>query len=209
MNTSQTLMGDLTGVVAHLRQITVELRTADHAGGSGVIWRADGLIVTSAHVLASDAGTAGARGHSSAPAEKRAGASVVLADGRRLPSALVEWDRQLDLALLRVEAGDLPAAVVGDSDRLRPGELVLAVGHPLGMARAVAAGVLHAAPDRRHSGGSRWLQADLRLAPGNSGGPMADAGGRVVGVNAMIADGLALAVPSNVVRAFVRRCVGP
>ena len=209
MNTSQTLMGDLAGVIAHLRQITVELRTTDHAGGSGVIWRADGLIVTSAHVLAPAARVADARGHSSAPVEKRVDAQVVLVDGRRLPSALVEWDRQLDLALLRVEASDLPTAVVGDSDRLRPGELVLAVGHPLGMAGAVAAGVLHAAPERRPSGSARWLQADLRLAPGNSGGPMADAGGRVVGVNTMIADGLALAVPSNIVRAFVRRCVGP
>jgi serine protease Do len=128
---------------------------------------------------------------------------------RRLPSTLVEWDRQLDLALLRVEARDLTAAVVGDSDRLRPGALVLAVGHPLGISGAVAAGVLHAAPHRRRSGGSRWLQADLRLAPGNSGGPMADAGGQVVGVNTMIADRLALAVPSNVVQGFVRRCVGP
>jgi serine protease Do len=194
--TRHTLMSDLAAVVARLQEITVELRTTARAGGSGVIWRADGLVVTSAHVVAS-----GHRGGDDA--------HVVLADRRRLPATLVEWDRQLDLALLRIEASDLPAAMVGESDHLRPGELVLAVGHPFGIAGAAVAGVLHAAPARRNNAGPRWIQADLRLAPGNSGGPMADAGGRVIGVNAMIAGGLALAVPSHAVQAFVKRCAGP
>jgi serine protease Do len=187
------LVSDLAAVVAQLREITVELRTTAGGGGAGVIWQADGLVVTSAHIVAS---TPRARGH----------AQVGLADGRRLPATLVAWDRPLDLALLRVEARDLPAAQVGDSDRLRAGELVFAVGHPFGLAGAVATGVVHAAPDPRCRG---WIQADLRLAPGNSGGPMADAGGRVIGVNAMIAGGLALAVPSQVVQAFAMRCAGP
>jgi serine protease Do len=189
------LMSDLAAVVARLREITVELRTTERARGSGVIWRADGLVVTSAHVVA---GAHGARGH----------AQVVLADGRRLPATCVEWDRQLDLALLRVEARDLSAAMVGDSKCLRPGELVLAVGHPFGLAGAVVTGVVHTAPGAGCAGPG-WIQADLRLAPGNSGGPMADAGGRVIGVNAMIAGGLALAVPSHLVQAFVMRCAGP
>jgi serine protease Do len=192
----RTLMTDVAAVVARLREVTVELRITGRAAGSGVIWRADGLVVTSAHVLAS---VGGARGH----------AQVVLADGRNLPAALVAWDGQLDLALLSVEASDLPAAVVGDSDRLRPGELVLAVGHPLGVAGAVVTGVLHAAPARGRGAGLRFIQADLRLAPGNSGGPLADADGRVIGINAMIAGGLALAVPSHVVQAFVMQSAGP
>lgn len=145
------------------------------------------------------AGARGAHGH----------AQVVLADRRRLPATLVEWDPQLDLALLRVEASDLPAAIVGDSNRLRPGELVVAVGHPFGLAGAVVTGVVHAASPRECRPRPGWIQADLRLAPGNSGGPLADAGGRVVGVNAMIAGGLALAVPSHVVQAFVMRFAGP
>jgi serine protease Do len=186
-----SLMNDLATVAARLREVTVALRTRARAGGSGVIWRADGLVVTSAHVVAS-------------AQPSRDGVQVVLADRRRFPAALVEWDAQLDLALLRVEARDLPTALVGDSDRLRPGELVLAVGHPFGLAGAVVAGVVHAAPALGRAGPG-WIRADLRLAPGNSGGPLADAGGRVIGVNAMIAGGLALAVPSRVVQAFVMR----
>ena len=70
----------------------------------------------------------------------RPAAQVVLADRRRLPATLVAWDRTLDLALLKVEARDLPAALIGDSDRLRAGELVLAVGHPFGLIGAVIRG---------------------------------------------------------------------
>ena len=186
------LTSDLADVVGRLRENTVELRSRGRTSGSGVIWRSDGLIVTSAHVLAQ-------------AESARSGAQVVLADGRRLPAALVAWDRDLDLALLRVEARDLPAARVGDSNRLRAGELVLAVGHPFGLVGAVVTGIVHTAPAPGHHAGPRWIQADLRLAPGNSGGPMADAGGRVVGVNAMIAGRLALAVPSRVVETFAMR----
>lgn len=146
--TMHTLMSDLAAVAARLQEITVEVRTGGRAGGSGVVWRADGLVVTSAHVVA------GAH-------RARDGTHVVLANRRRLPAALVEWDWQLDLALLRVEASDLPAATVGDSDRLRRGELVLAVGHPFGLAGAVVTGVVHAAPARGCRDGPRWIQADL------------------------------------------------
>lgn len=193
--TLPTLMSDLAAVVAHLREITVELHTAGRVVGSGVIWRADGLIVTSAHVLAR-----ARQGHEDHV--------VVLTNRRRLMAALVDWNQRLDLALLRVDATNLPAATVGDSDRLRPGELILATGSPFGLAGAVATGVVHAAPAGTCRDRPRLIQADLRLAPGNSGGPMADASGRVIGVNAMIAGGLALAVPSHLVEAFVKRCAG-
>jgi serine protease Do len=98
-------------------------------------------------------------------------------------------------------AGVAPAALA-DSDTLRVGDLVVALGHPLGLRRTLTAGVVHAlafAPD----GQRRWIQADVRLAPGNSGGPLADTAGRVVGINTMIAGGLALAIPINDVRRFV------
>jgi serine protease Do len=190
------LMSDLAAVVARLRAITVEVRTPERAGGAGVIWRADGLVVTSAHVVA--------RAHRAADR-----AHVVLADKRRLPATFVDWDRQLDLALLRVEERNLPTAMIGDSNRLRVGELVLAVGHPFGVAGALVTGVVHATSACGRRSGPGLIQADLRLAPGNSGGPMADAGGRVIGINAMIAGGLALAVPSHAVQAFVTRCGGP
>ena len=123
---------DLATVVARLREITVEVRTAAQAGGAGVIWSADGLIVTSAHVILS---THGARGD----------AHAVLADRRRLPAALVGWD--LDRPRLAARRSPrFPAAMVGDPHRLRPGELVLAVGHPFGLSGAAVMGVVHAAP---------------------------------------------------------------
>lgn len=190
------LATDLAAVVARLREITVEVRTTAQAGGSGVIWKAEGLVVTSAHVVLSAHGV-------------RGDAQVVLADRRRFPAALVGWDRERDLALLRVEASALPAAIVGDPDCLRPGELVLAVGYPFGLTGAVVMGVVHAAPARGRGAGPDWIQADLRLAPGNSGGPLGDACGLVVGINAMVAGGLALAVPSPTVQAFVKRALGP
>lgn len=99
-------------------------------------------------------------------------------------------------------------AEIGDSDSLRVGQLVVAVGNPLGLSGAVTAGLIHAIGPRRPAGPS-LIQADLRLAPGNSGGPLADARGRVIGINAMIAGGLALAVPSSLVARFLAKLPSP
>jgi serine protease Do len=85
---------------------------------------------------------------------------------------------------------------------LRVGAVVAALGHPLGLRRTITAGVVHALSPPV-PGGRRWIHADLRLAPGNSGGPLADSAGLVVGINTMIAGGLALAIPINDVRRFV------
>jgi len=169
-----------------LRRSTVQVRGRGPGGGSGVIWRADGLILTNAHV---------ARGPQ---------ATIVLTDGRTLEATVTARDEQRDLAALQVNATDLPAALIGDSDALRVGALVLAVGNPLGLMGALTTGVVHAAasPDGPRDHG--WVRADVRLAPGNSGGPLADAEGRVIGINSMIAGGLALAVPSNAVARFLR-----
>lgn len=165
----------------------------EHAIGSGIIWGADGLIVTAAHVLLGGGRASGT------PA-------VRLGDGRVLRAAVLACDRHADLAVVHVDAHDLPAASIGDCERLRAGELVLAVGHPFGLVGAVVTGVVHAASGRQAPSESPWIQADLRLAPGHSGGPMADARGHVVGVNTMIAGGLALAVPSRIAGAVVERC---
>src|SRR5262245_66572484 len=119
---------DLATVVGGLREITVEVHAGAHGGGSGVIWSPDGLVVTSAHVIL---GPRGVRGDP----------YVVLTDRRRLPAELVECDRQLDLALLHVDAHDLPAAVLGNPDQLRPGALVMSVRCPFGLPGAVVRGV--------------------------------------------------------------------
>ncbi len=171
-----------------LRRSTVEVRLRGaNAGGSGVIATADGQIVTNAHV---------ARG---------AEASVRLWDGRELPAKLVARDARRDLAALQVETAGLPAATFGDSSALRVGELVMAIGNPMGFIGALTTGVVHALGGIAGFGRQSWVLADVRLAPGNSGGPLADAYGRVIGINTMIVHGLGAAVPGNSVTAFLRR----
>jgi serine protease Do len=161
-------------IAERLRQSAVQI-----GGGSGVIWH-DGTIVTNAHVV------------------RQGEAAIVYSTGQRSTARVVLCDRDRDIALLRPASPPcgLPAAI-GDSDCLRPGQFVLALGNPLGLTGAISAGVVHAAS-------RSWVQADVRLAPGNSGGMLADAAGRVIGINTMIFNGLALAVPSNEVDAFVR-----
>jgi serine protease Do len=101
--------------------------------------------------------------------------------------------------------------MLGDSAALRPGQLVLAIGHPFGLMNAVTTGIVHAvgsAPAAWEPGprfrGQSWIQADIMLAPGNSGGPLLDMAGRVIGINTMVAGGLALAVPVTDIRALLR-----
>ena len=143
----------------------------------------------------------------------RGGKLAVRLPGGDVREAWVRFaDRERDIAVLDVPRLGLPAVLRRDPADLRPGEVLFAIGHPLGVRHAMSSGILHAvgplpdgypvpAPLRRLP----WVQADLRLAPGNSGGPIADAEGRVVGVSTMIAGGgLALAVPITAVEALVR-----
>jgi len=159
--------------------------------GSGLTWAFD-VVVTNAHVA-------------------RAGkVQVRLPDGNIRDAWVRFADRERDIAVLDVPRLGLPAVRRRDPADLRPGEVLFAIGHPLGVRHAMSSGILHAVgplPDgypipaqlRRLP----WVQADLRLAPGNSGGPIADAEGRVVGMSTMIVGGLALAVPITAVEALV------
>jgi serine protease Do len=150
-----------------------------------VIWSADGAIITNAHVA------------------RASQIRVQLWDGREFDAALVSRDTRRDLAELRISAANLPAASPADSSQVRPGELAIAIGNPLGFVGALTTGVVHAVGPLRRLGSEPWVQADVRLAPGNSGGPLADAHGRVIGINTMVAGSLALAVPSNAVTNFL------
>jgi serine protease Do len=181
---------DLGLVADSLREITIGVHAAGQrtAGeGAGVIWRPEGLVVTNAHCV---------RHHRLA---------VRMADGRSFDAEVVAHDRRLDLALLEAPGVSGRAPLFRDVESLRAGELLLALGHPLGVRSALALGVLHAIARDPRSGRVRWVCADVRLAPGNSGGPLADAAGRVVGINTMIAGGLGLAIPTPVVERFVAR----
>jgi serine protease Do len=175
------------------------------AGGSGVILDPDGYVVTNAHVVQ------GARrvqvalsGTSGGPLEAR---SVLKAPGRVLGAVVVGTDQETDLAVLKLNETGLPFLPLGDSEALRPGELVFAFGSPLGLENSVTMGVVSGVarqvqPDDRMI----YVQTDASINPGNSGGPLVDAQGRVVGINSFIlsqsggSEGIGFAAPSNIVR---------
>jgi serine protease Do len=172
-------------IAEQLRRSTVLVLSGARGNGSGVIWSADGVIVTNAHVA------------------RASQMRVQLWDGRAFDATLVSRDTRRDLAELRIVAANLPAALSADSSQVRPGELAIAIGNPLGFVGALTTGVIHGVGPLRSFGTETWVQADVRLAPGNSGGPLADARGRVIGINTMVAGRLALAVPSNAVANFL------
>jgi serine protease Do len=172
-------------IAEQLRRSTVVVHAGARGNGSGVIWSSDGSIITNAHVA------------------RASQMRVQLWDGREFDATLASRDTRRDLAELRVNAVNLPAVLAADSSQLRPGELAIAIGNPLGFVGALTTGVIHAVGPLRAFGSQPWVQADVRLAPGNSGGPLADASGRVIGINTMVAGRLALAVPSNSVADFV------
>ncbi len=185
MNVQSQLTEALSSLAAGLRRSTVQVRDGRGGTGSGIIWQPDGLIVTNAHVVSS----------------KRV--EVELEGGQTLTATVDQRDDTRDLATLRVSATDLAAAPIGDSNQLRVGELAIAIGNPLGLVGAVTAGIIHSPPNLKAD--QPWVQADVRLAPGNSGGPLVNASGQVIGVNSMIVNGLAIAIPSNTVNAFVQQ----
>ena len=183
----------VTSVAATLLPSVASLQIGSGTGrregsGSAVIITPDGFLVTSAHVVAG-----GRRGR------------ATLIDGRDFEFDVVGADALSDLAVIRARARELPAAVLGNADGLRVGQLVVAVGNPLGLAGSVTAGVVSALgrslPTRSGSATrvvDNVIQTDAALNPGNSGGALADSRGRVIGINSAVAGiGLGLAVPIN------------
>ena len=185
-------------VVRRVQRSLVVLHNGHHGVGAGIIWGASNhsrrsdrtLILTNYHVIA----------HSR---QLRA----ELEDGTEYPVRILAQAPEIDLALLEIDRGDLPAALIADSHVLRVGELVLAVGHPWGQRSAVTAGLvsgLSTAQTRDPQRTIEIIRSDVHLAPGNSGGPLVNANGAVVGINTMILGGdQGIAVPSHVATAFI------
>ncbi len=230
-----SLSDEFTALAERVRAGVVVVQVGDRGIGSGTIWhvgpadadgQAEATLLTNAHVVGAIRG---------------APLTVQLADKRQLAATVAAIDPGHDLAALHVKAAGLAPLEIGDSQALRVGELVLAVGNPYGHTNAVTVGVVGArapadpevglepvepakptdrqpaaAPQRTETPGQphrfgregrrsqmEFIQADIRLYPGNSGGPLVDARGRVVGINAMVGGGLAFAIPSRVVQHFL------
>ncbi|MBV9214112.1 MAG: trypsin-like peptidase domain-containing protein [Actinobacteria bacterium] len=196
----------VTGVAERLAPSVANLRVTRQTrrgrmpagGGSAVVLTPDGYLLTSAHVVA----------------RRTSAGRASLIDGREVEFEVVGADRFSDLAILRVGAGDLVPAELGDAERLRVGQLVVAIGNPNGFAGSVTAGVVSALgrslPAQSRGGHRRVIdnviQTDAALNPGSSGGALVNSRGEVVGVNTAVAGiGLGLAVPVN---AATRRVIG-
>ena len=182
--------GDFGEVAQKLRRSTVQVVSGSRRGmglGSGVISTSDGTVITNAHVV------------------RESSVRIELSDGRSFSAEVASRDVRLDLAKLKLSATNLPALQWRASRSVRAGELAIAVGNPLGFLGALSTGVVHALGPVIGMGRRPWLQAAIRLAPGNSGGPLADAEGKVIGINtAVISTGLALAIPSDQVEHFLK-----
>jgi serine protease Do len=208
---------DLQALSDRVMPAVVQVRTSGYAlgesgglvrergTGSGVILDASGYVLTNAHVVE------GARrvqvalsGLSTGPTQAR---SVVRTPGRVLGAVVVGVDKETDVAVLKLDATGLPFLPLGDSEDVRPGQLVLAFGSPLGLENSVTMGIVSAVarqvkPDDRMI----YIQTDAAINPGNSGGPLIDGQGRVVGINTFILsqsggnEGIGFAAPSNIVR---------
>lgn len=178
-------------IAARMRPSVVQVRGRGRGGGSGIVWGDGATVMTNFHVVAG----VGPR------------IEVLTADNRLYPAQLIAGNPRLDLALLHVEGANLPPALLGDSTRLRVGELVFAIGNPWGQRGVVTAGVVSAVgklPAGPDEPAASYVRSDVRLAPGNSGGPLLNARGEVVGVNAMIFGGdLSVAIPSHVAAAWL------
>jgi serine protease Do len=186
MNLSALLNSALDELLARVRPLLAVVQDGRRGAGAGVL-AGGGLVLTNAHVV---------RG--------RHPVQVTLADDQTYPARLVASDPRLDLALLEIPAGGSATAVFSET-LPRAGELVFAFGHPWGQRNVLTGGVLSAVTAARTRDGEiPILRADVQLAPGNSGGPLLNAAGEVLGLNAMIFGGdQSVAIPAAVIRPFL------
>jgi len=189
----QKINDELAVLVDRVTCSLVKVGDGNKGGAAATIWHPDGLIVTNAHVAS------GRRPR------------VTLMDGRTFEATLLARDKELDLAILTIGARDLPVISLGSSANLRPGQCVMAVGHPWGVGGAATMGiVMGAGPGHleitwQHD----FLPVNLVLRPGNSGGPLVDMEGCLLGINTMMTGhDTGLAIPVDSAREFVRDRLG-
>src|SRR5579859_1734323 len=181
---AQRLSAALSELTRQIARSVVLVRGSRGSSGSGVIWDRPGLVITNHHVVPGSI------------------AELTVAGGRRLQARVILRAPALDLAALEVEGEPGQGASIGDSDELRVGDLVVAVGNPMGESNAPSLGIIASAADD-------VLRLSITLRPGNSGGALVNARGQVVGIPHMVTgNGLALAVASRRVRQFLSGATG-
>jgi serine protease Do len=186
---ARAVSSGLNGLGEVLRHAVVEVRSGESGSGTGIIWGGAGLVVTNAHCVRGAAGL------------------TVSNEGKWRGAQLLAYHPRHDLALLAAPAVSGPFLEIRDPETLKAGELVFAHGHPLGVRDALAMGMVHGIARNERSKAPRYVVADIRLAPGNSGGPLVDAEGKLVGINCMVVNGLGVAVPATLVQRFVERAL--
>jgi serine protease Do len=191
----------MAAMIEEAKASVVQVQSGGRGIGTGVIWRSDATrseIVTNAHVVA-------------APERRNGNAQgkikIVTAMDSEFDATATATNPQLDLVMLRIEAGNLPVATVEDSSRLRVGEWVFAIGNPWGQIGVVTSGIVSGTGSIQIQGTNRmaqYIRSDVLLAPGNSGGPLLNVEGAVIGINAMIFGGdLSVAIPSHVASEWI------
>ncbi len=179
-----------SAMLERVQRSLVQVVDEPRGAGAGIIWRQDGIILTNHHVVAGNGGRI----------------RVHTTSGEEYPARILALHQEVDLAILKVDARNLPVALVADSRDLRVGQLVFAVGHPWGQPGVVTAGIISALSKVVTRQGKEFpiIRSDSLLAPGNSGGPLVNAAGGVIGINTMIIGGdQGLSIPSHLAQAFV------
>ena len=196
---SKTITEAFEAVFQRAQRSLVVIQNGRFGAGAGIVWRASGIIDTNYHVI-----------HGGKP-------RITLLDGREYPARIIARAKEIDLAILRAESNeaqgsDLWVAPIADSHDLRVGQIALAIGHPWGQIGAVSVGIISSLGSmrvRRQRGSFPVIRTDAGLAPGNSGGPLMNGNGGVIGINTMIEGGdLGVAIPSHIVDNFVEEALG-
>jgi len=212
------LVLDVTGIAERVNDVVVNVRSLAEGGeniGSGFIIDAKGLIATNFHLINAAEGrrTTALETQDTAQTKLVTNVTVTLHDGRQFPASIKGYDKETDIAVLEIQSTGqpLPVADLGDSDNLRVGEWVIAIGNPLGLDHTVTLGIL-SAKGRTGFGGQfdDFLQTDAAINPGNSGGPLVNAQGRVVGINTLVLErtqGLSFSIPINTLKSILPQLI--
>lgn len=186
---SQLFSNDIANVIGKVSNSVVQITGKSGNLGTGTIWHEEGLIITNAHVT------------------RHSDIEVILPDGNASQAQTIAFDDYQDLAAIAIPATRLEAITLGDSNAVRSGQWVMAIGHPWGVLDAVTAGtIIGFGMDLPELKGDReWIAIDLHLRPGHSGGPLIDVDGHLIGINTMITGpNVGFAIPVNTVKQFLK-----